>query len=612
MPKPRDQEKSGTARWVLLAASLLAVLLGATALAPLRQAEFIQDDHPIVELNPIVHRGNPAEILTSGWWEGIGGSDASLYRPVTILSFALERGPDRRVIPSRGHTINIVLHLLAALALIALARRLGAGALASGMAGLLFAVHPLHLGAVARLVGRAEILAALFTFLALFFVRGDASRGSGPWPWVAGLCTLVALGSKESAAALPLLVVAVDLLYHLPVEHRRRSWWLARLRTVLPTLLATAIYLVARAAALGQVLQAQRVRMSDNLLVSLDGAERAATAIGLAGRYLKLLLLPVPMSPDYSGNVIAVESSLFSILPLLGLSFLGCLVALSVAPFVRRSVRPPDGQAPLTDPDPIVPASAAALLFLLPYLVIGNLVVLVGIIFAERLIYLPSAGFCLLAGLAVGSIVPIADRLRRPLAIAAHIGLGIFVALLLASATLYARGESRHWISEESLWEATIMATPRNPRAHFTLAKIRLDQGRSEEAFPLLERTIALWPQFSAAWFERGLILAERGRMEEAADSFREASRLNPWRAESSLNLALALHRLDRLKEAEAELRQLIERFPQMPKAHAELGHLLFETGRYDEAARAYDRAVELGRVDLEDRSREAKRRALL
>ena len=94
MPKTQDHNTPSPPRWFYFAVSALVLLIGVTAFSPLRQADFIQDDHPIVQRNPIVHRGDPVEILSSGWWDGVGGSDASLYRPVTILSYALERGPE--------------------------------------------------------------------------------------------------------------------------------------------------------------------------------------------------------------------------------------------------------------------------------------------------------------------------------------------------------------------------------------------------------------------------------------------------------------------------------------------------------------------------------------
>src|SRR3989475_3193801 len=91
-------------------------------------------------------------------------SGGSMYRPLTIAAFALDRAVDGA---AWLHAVNLAWHAAASVAVAALARRLtnNAGALA---AGLLFAVHPVHVEAVANVVGRAESMAALFAVLAVY------------------------------------------------------------------------------------------------------------------------------------------------------------------------------------------------------------------------------------------------------------------------------------------------------------------------------------------------------------------------------------------------------------------------------------------------------------
>src|SRR2546428_8823352 len=69
------------------------------------------------------------------------------------------------------------------------------------VAGLLFAVHPVHVEAVATVVGRAELMAAVFVVLAVYAALGRAHAG---WSAVALAFGLL---SKENAAVAPALVV---------------------------------------------------------------------------------------------------------------------------------------------------------------------------------------------------------------------------------------------------------------------------------------------------------------------------------------------------------------------------------------------------------------------
>ncbi|MHC4990543.1 MAG: hypothetical protein ACYTGC_06140, partial [Planctomycetota bacterium] len=386
----------------------LTVLLVLLAHSPLRHSGYIQDDHGVVEENSIVQRGDWNEIFTTHYWEGVGGKDVSLYRPTVILSYAWERKLTGRALPLVSQVVNVLLHILTTLVLLALVRRLGAGRLTARVTALLFAVHPVHVEAVASIVGRAEILAAMFSFLALGLLSA-----SGDWfrdrvvehpsrgrrrvaAWAAALSLFLALGSKEIALATPLLMLALEWLFR-PRGADRRSFWIERAGALAPSVLACLIYVSLRVGALETLVSLQRAHPHDNPLIALGGVERVATALGLLARYTGLLLYPLGLSADYSGPVIEIERSLFRALPLLGLALLTLASAVAVRGLVRAGRSEEPGQA-------LGRLSAmAALVFVLPYLVVGNLLLTIGTIFAERLIYLPSAGFCLALGLLLGS-----------------------------------------------------------------------------------------------------------------------------------------------------------------------------------------------------------------
>ncbi len=559
-------------------AGLLVVLACAVAYLPTRSAGFIQDDHPIVDMNPVVHRGDLGEIFSTDYWGGVGGSETNLFRPITILSFVLERGADGRVNPARAHLVNVVIHALASLALAALALRLGSSRCTSLLAGVLFAVHPIHVSVVAGLVGRAEMLALLFIVLALLAqsAAGDWDLGGTETPskprrrrvaaWSAAAFVFLALGSKEVAVCAPLLLVAFEAVLRPRPRGGRAGWLLDRAAALAPTALAVVGFLVLRTHALGVFPGTQRARLADNLLVGLDGIERAATALGIAGRSLRLLVFPHPLSADYSGPVIATYGSLLAPLPLLGLCTLASLTWLAVRPIPSRRFTPSARRL-----------SFASLLFLLPYLVVGNLLVLVGIAFAERLLYVPSSGFCLLLAIACTRAMPSLEAdgwiPRRP---ARAVAVAVVVVVVISAATWRCVAACRDWKSDVSVMEASARATPASPRVQFTLGKIRLDQGRPGEALPYFERATQLWPNYSWAWYERGLLeLRPGGDAASGEESLRRAVRANPMHPDSSAALAEVL------------------------AAH----------GRWVEAERFFRRAVRLGRTDLEPRLRAAEAR---
>src|SRR4051812_41502867 len=175
----------------LMAAAVYAVTLGGT---------YVYDDVKIVHHDPRVLE--PAlwyQLWTQPFFEK---SVDKLYRPFVSTSFAIENylHGDR---PWVFHLINILLHAAVSGGVVLLGMRI-AGLTVGWISGLLFAVHPVHLEAVAGLVGRAETACALAIVLGLYWFLGR-----GPLTFRRGIalcvCFIVALLSKEQGVLFPLL-----------------------------------------------------------------------------------------------------------------------------------------------------------------------------------------------------------------------------------------------------------------------------------------------------------------------------------------------------------------------------------------------------------------------
>lgn len=595
-------------------------LLVATAHLPLRHGEYVQDDELAVERNEIVERGGLDEIFTTSYWEGARGADRTLYRPIVIASYALEQrlagGASAPV--SRG--VNVALHILVTFALLLLARRLGFTEPVALAAAALFAVHPIHVEAVANVVGRAELLAALFSLCALYALTwtGPRDLASGLHPrrasaaaGLTGVFVFLALGSKEIAIATPFVLAGLTALYARPGDWRRAGWWIDRSVALGPTVLAGLVYLGFRVNALELLVSLQEVHVLDNLLVDLHGVPRLATALSLVTRYATLLFYPLHLANDYSGSVIAIQPSLLRLPPLLGIVLLAACAAPILAALTRRltaaaevSVTPsrePNDDAALSPRDRV---ALAALLLLLPYAVIGNLFFTVGAALAERFMYLPSVGFCLLLTVAL-------DALGRsfPAGSGRRMFLGIVGMLVLAFA-LQTFARSLEWRDNRTVFEAAARVNPQSPRAHFVLGKLTLDAGDPDGAVEHLDRTLELRPDHPTAWLEKGNARAAQGRFSEAEALFRETLRHAPTYATAHRNLALALRRQGRLAEAERALQKAALWRPGSATTWAEMGNQYLQLRRFADAAMAYRRAIELGRTDLAERLALAERGA--
>lgn len=580
--------------WVLAIA-----LVVAAAYAPTLGFGYAQDAGPAVAGNPVVARGSLVEIFTSDYWKDTVSPARTLYRPVTVASFALERAILGRPSPALSHATNAVLHFATALLLAALGRRLGLSQAASGGAALLFAAHPLLLQAVANVVGRADVLATGFALAALVAfsfalpAHGVSLRVRRVAAWGAGACVFASLGAKEVALAVLPLLVLLDVLS----SPRASTPWLARAGAYGPSAIALLAWLHLRTVAIGEFPGAQRIPIEDNLLAGLDGLARVATTLGMAARYAVLLVLPVRSLPDYSGGMIEAESSMLAPRALSGSLVLAGLAALVLRPLIAR--RRGEDLAP--------PARAAAFgagLALAPYLLVGNLLVLNAAGFAERLVYFSAAGVCLLLRVGLGRAARrLPQGVGRP-------ALAVTLALLVLAGVVQVRRLAPMWRDNETLFAYTEREAPESLRAGLAIAGRLEAEGRFDEALARYEQVTVTSPDYGGAYMARGVILARRGDLGAAEKALRRSVELRPDVGEARMNLGLVLVLEGQRAEAERELRKALLRDPSLVKAGAQLAHLLFESGRFAEAARYYEGCVRLGRDDLRGQLAAARARA--
>lgn len=537
---------------------------------PLLSAGYVQDDHLAVEANPVV---DAASIVSASYWEGVRGGDRSLYRPLTVATYAAERALAGHSVPWLSHAVNLLLHAAVCWRLYALAVASGIAPEAALAASLVFAVTPSKSEAVANVVGRAEILAALFTLAAMRLVLVRGSRWSA---WGAGACVLLAGASKETGlVALPLAALAIVLVRDDPAHRETpRDRAIDAAGRILPSVLGCLVLLVARTRALEALFPPQTVPIIDNPIVAEHGARAYATALGLLTRYARIVLLPIGLSNDYSGGSIPIEPGFAAVRPIVGL-----LLGAGAIVLARRGGAVALGVA----------------LAVLPYLLIGNLLVPVGAILAERFLYLPVAGLCFLLAILV-------ERFGRPARTAAWGAAAVLAALMFARAI--------DWKSDATIFAATAAHNPASPRALYWLGTIAKDEGRADDALGRFDASIRAWPSYASPWHDKGLVLASRGDSAGAEAALREAVRLEPALALPRLNLALVLHRRGDRDGALRLVRQAVLLDPDDAKAWAELGHLRFETGSFRDAAIAYRRALALGRSDLAPRLAAAEAQA--
>ena len=209
MPSLRALAASGSV-WRTRGAGALIVLSAVVSCWPTLHADYLGDDFGYVRLfhdKPLASFFRLGDIS-----EGIWGRPLDELRPAFALSFKLGllvHGAD----PRGFHLTNILLHALCAALVWALLRTAAPAARAAALlAGLLFAVAPVHSEAVSWVTGKVDLLPTTFYLATLWLFVRFRARSQRKDLALAGLVFVVGLFTKEILITLPVLLVAYDLL----------------------------------------------------------------------------------------------------------------------------------------------------------------------------------------------------------------------------------------------------------------------------------------------------------------------------------------------------------------------------------------------------------------
>ena len=514
-------------------------------------------------------------------------------RPIVNLSLALNYAMGGLKVEAY-HLTNLLIHALAALALLGVVRRtllrpvlrepFGPVAMpVASLTALVWALHPLQTESVTCVVQRTESLVGLvFLFTFYCFIRSVDSPHPGRWQVVTVGMTLVGMATKEVMVAAPLLVFLYDRTF---VAGSFAAAWRARWK-LYAGLAGTWVFL---AWLMAQWSQRGGVVGLGLGVSSWDYALTQCRAIIL---YLRLAIWPDPLVVDYGSDVVRRVGDVW----LQGVLLVG-LVAGTFWALWRRPL-----------------LGFVAFWFFAILAPSSSVVPLISQTIAEHRMYLPLAALVVLA--VAGGYRWLGSR---------SLWVWPVVALLALWGTV---ARNRDYRDPLTLWTVTVAQAPDNPRArmnlgtalsaagrleeareqfaaaveespryaeaHYSLAGVLLQLNRPAETRLHAEDAVRLKPDFAEAHYVLGTALLQQRQLEEALAQYREALRLKPRFADAEHTLAGALGLAGRTDEALAHYEAALQLQPTNAQIYSEMGTLLARNGRIEEAVARYEKAVEL------------------
>uniref|UniRef100_A0A6Q2YIR4 dolichyl-phosphate-mannose--protein mannosyltransferase n=1 Tax=Esox lucius TaxID=8010 RepID=A0A6Q2YIR4_ESOLU len=554
--------------------------------------EFVHDDVWAISNNPDVRPGSSLRnIFTNDFWGKRMADNTShkSYRPLCILTFKLNILLGGMT-PLYFHVVNVCLHCAVTCLLMHTCvccvfddPRL------AFLTALLFAVHPIHTEAVSGIVGRADVLACLLFLLAfLSYIRSVGVCGSAdslPYTvsgWALGASMLLgtcAMLVKETGITVFGVCVLYDalVLCRKPLLFNLSSSKMDLLRVSSPFLkracaicLHVAVIMSFRLWLMGGSMplfseQDNPASFSPHLLT------RILTYCYLLSFNAWLLLAPVLLCYDWQvGSIPLVESpwDIRNVATVL----LGVVMVALCLHCVTSLQR-------LGSKEVLV----GVLLLVFPFIPASNLFFRVGFVVAERVLYMPSMGYCILVAHGLGRLCSVAGRWGNT-----ALTVSMLLVLLLFSWKTVQQNEI--WLSREALFRSGIQTLPHNAKVHYNYANFLKDRGRHQEAIHHYKTALRLYPLHASAMNNLGTLTHHA---EEAERYYRKALATNPHHNRALFNLGNLLKSQGKEEEAEALLKHSIRFGPHFADAYSSLASLYAEQKRYAEANKVYLQGIE-------------------
>ncbi|XP_012943423.1 protein O-mannosyl-transferase TMTC2 [Aplysia californica] len=166
-----------------------------------------------------------------------------------------------------------------------------------------------------------------------------------------------------------------------------------------------------------------------------------------------------------------------------------------------------------------------------PFIPASNLFFYVGFVIAERILYIPSMGVCLLVGVGAQAVLhKLESEGKRKVLYAS-------LALLVVSFSAKTVLRNMDWQNEERLYSSGVAVNP--AKAWGNLANIYNDKKMAEKAELAYRNALKYRPNMADVHYNLGILLANQKRIDEAVTSYQNAIKFRPKLSVAHLNLGI-------------------------------------------------------------------------
>jgi protein O-mannosyl-transferase len=397
-------------------------------------------------------------------------------------------------------------------------------------AAAIFTAHPIHTEAVANIKGRDEIMCLLGSLAAVWFSIKAFEKGGVLNTVLAAILFFIGLLSKENAVT---FVVIVPLIYWFFMETNI----VTALKQTIPFITAAILFIILRGAVIGnqfggeqlELMNNPYLKLVDNQYVAFTFSEKLATIIYTLGDYIRLLIFPHPLTHDYYPRHVGIMSFgdwqvLLSLLVYLGLG------ALILRGLLKKEIW-----------------AFGLAFYLITLSIVSNLIFPVGTNMAERFLFMPSVGFCLVVAIVLSKVFSVKnnDNLLniKPLSMAL-----IAIITLLGLKTVL---RNPAWKDNYTIFTTDIEVSKNSAKLQTSVGGETIDTFRNEknlelrtlkmkEAIGHLKQAIAIHPTYKSPYLLMGNAYLYLDDVDNAIQYYESALKLDSTFKDARANIGLA------------------------------------------------------------------------
>lgn len=492
------------------------------------------------------------------------------YRPVATFSYHLLYALFE-LNPFGYHLGSLLLHILNVILVYSLMNLLQKNKMSSLVAGLLFACHPVLTEAVNCISFNEDLLAAFFYLLAFIFylkLKPEDKKFKISHYLLSLVFYLLGVLSKEMAITLPAIIFLYDIIIRqTPGTHG-----------CVPQIIQTLkhrIFLYLGYAAVSIFY------LCLNFVIIVKPTEGQHFTYGGIGErllylpyhifnFIRIAVLPINLSADY---VFSYPKNFFEFYNIFSVAVVTALVISSLVVYKKSKEM-----------------AFGIWWFLLTLFPVYNLIEIFNPV-ADRYLYLPLVGFCLVLSLLL------TDLMNRRLNIAPRkskiVNLSLIIVLLVTYSTITI-ARNRDWKDAERLWSKTLQTTPNSAVAHGNLGRAYLEQDRLEEAIYEFNAALKIRPRSYKAHYNLGFAYEKKGLLKEAIQQYEKTLNLKPGYSNAHFNLGNIYKQQGLLDKAIIAYQNVIEIDPEDIEARNNLGVAFAMQGKLNNAIMEWENVLKI------------------